>query len=157
MVEVGKSYEHGKGFANLQVPFLLQDGESRLHEPTPDDLWESQEGGVPAVKLDDLRNVWKLFRDAEARQSGAIGHGIYESVCSPGADVESIWFRASMLAMLNQMQPELLAQWIHDGQPDDAVFQVAATIPMEKMRTGVVRQGPPFDVEEFVRRIGART
>jgi hypothetical protein len=40
---------------------------------------------------------------------------------------------------------------------DDAVFQVAAPFPMEKMRTGVVRQGPPFDVEEFVKRIGVQT
>jgi len=50
-----------------------------------------------------------------------------------------------------------LAQWTHDGQFDDAVFDVAATFPMEKMRTGVVRQGPPFDVEEFVKQIGGRT
>jgi hypothetical protein len=38
----------------------------------------------------------------------------------------------------------------------DAVFDVAATFPMEKMRTGVIRQGPPFDVEEFVKQIGGR-
>jgi hypothetical protein len=62
-----------------------------------------------------------------------------------------------MVAMMTQMMPEVLAPWIHDGQPDDAVFQAAAAFPMEKMRTGVVREGPPFDVEEFVKRIGART
>jgi len=49
---------------------------------------------------------------------------------------------------------DLLAPWIRDGQPDDAVFEVAATFPMEKMRTGIVREGLPFDVEEFVKRIG---
>jgi hypothetical protein len=119
----------------------------------PPDLWDSQEGNVPAVKPDDLRNVWKLFRDVQARNPGqgaVIGNRIYESVCSPGADVESVWFRASMLAMLTQMQPELLVEWIHDGQPDDVVFEVASAFPIEKMRTGVVRQGPPLDVEEFV-------
>jgi len=41
----------------------------------------------------------------------------------------------------------------HDGEFDDAVFQVAATFPMEKMRTGVVREGLPFDVDEFVKQI----
>jgi hypothetical protein len=61
-----------------------------------------------------------------------------------------------MLAMMMQMMPDMLAQWTHDGDLDDAVFQVAATFPMEKMRTGVVREGPPFDVEEFVKQIGAR-
>lgn len=53
--------------------------------------------------------------------------------------------------------PELLASWTHDGQLDDAVFEVAATFPMHKMKTGVVREGPPFDVEEFVKQIAART
>jgi len=47
-------------------------------------------------------------------------------------------------------------QWTHDGELDDAVFQIAATFPMEKMRTGVVREGLPFDVEEFVKQIGTR-
>ena len=90
-------------------------------------------------------------------KGAGISNSLYESVCTPGAAVESVWFRASMLARLKQMQPELLAQWTHDGQLDDAVFDVAATFPMEKMRTGVVRQGPPFDVEEFVKQIGGRT
>ncbi len=58
--------------------------------------------------------------------------------------------------MLTKMMPDLLAPWTHDGQLDAAVFQVAATFPIEKMRTGVVREGPPFDVEEFVKQIGAR-
>jgi len=49
-----------------------------------------------------------------------------------------------MLWTLKQMQPDPLAQWTHDGEFDDAVFQVAATFPMEKMRTGVVREGLPF-------------
>jgi hypothetical protein len=62
-----------------------------------------------------------------------------------------------MLAMMTQMMPDMLAQWTHDGELDDAVFQVAATFPMQKMRTGVVREGPPFDAEDFMRQIGART
>jgi hypothetical protein len=61
------------------------------------------------------------------------------------------------LWLLKQMMPELVAQWTHDGQLDDVVFKVAATFPMEKMKTGVVREGPPFDVEEFVKQIGGQT
>ncbi len=59
--------------------------------------------------------------------------------------------------LIKQMMPEPLARWMRDGQPDDVVFDVAATFRMEKMQTGVVREGPPFDVEEFVKQIGART
>ncbi len=72
------------------------------------------------------------------------------------ADVMSVWYRAGMLWALKQVQPDLLAQWTHNGELDDAVFQVAATFPMEKMRTGVVRNALPFDVEEFVKQIGGR-
>jgi hypothetical protein len=65
-----------------------------------------------------------------------------------------VWYRASILALTTKIRPDFLAGWIRGGQPDDAVFEVAATFPMEKMRTGVVREGLPFDVEEFVKRIG---
>jgi hypothetical protein len=128
-------------------------------EPPPD-LWESQESDVPAVSAVDLRNMYKLFCEAEARnpgQSGSIGSMVYQSVCSPGADVVSVWYRASMLGILTKMMPELLAKWTHNGQPDDVVFEIAAAFPMEKMRTGVVREGPPLDVDEFVKQIAART
>ena len=112
----------------------------------PPDLWEQQTGDVPAVKPDDLKNVWRLF----GGQSRASGESVYKSVCSPGADARSVWYRASMLALTIKMRPELLAPWISDGLPVNAVFEVAATFPMEKMRTGIVREGLPFDVEEFV-------
>jgi hypothetical protein len=133
--------------------------EPRPAEPPPD-LWESQEGAVPAVSPDDLRSVWKLTRDAQARNPGectSIGNTVYQRVCSPGADAVAVWYRASMLGMLQIIPESPLAQWTHDGELDDVVFQVAATFPIEKMRTGVVREGMPFDVEEFVKQIGAGT
>jgi hypothetical protein len=122
----------------------------------PPDLWEQQTGDVPAVKSDDLKNVWRLFGDMKAHNpglSGAAGDSVYKSVCSPGADARSVWYRASMLALTIKLTPDLLAPWIRDGEPDHAVFEVAATFPMEKMRTSIVRAGLPFDVEEFVKRI----
>jgi hypothetical protein len=61
-----------------------------------------------------------------------------------------------MLWMLKTLPESPLAQWTHDGEFDDAVFIVAAAFPMKKLRTGVVYDVPPFDVEEFVKRIGAR-
>jgi hypothetical protein len=126
----------------------------------PPDLWESQEGGVPTVNPADLKKVWQVSADFKARnpgQSGSIGSTVYQSVCSPGANVVAVWYRASMLCVLEQMMPELLASWTHDGQLDDGVFEVMSTFPVQRMKTGVAREGPPFDVEEFVKQIGART
>jgi len=126
----------------------------------PPDLWAgSQEGdSVAAVHPADLRNVWRLFRDAQSRNPGqctSVGNGVYESVCSPGADVLAVWFRASMLELMTQ--PDMLAQWTHNGELDDFVFEVAATFPMKKMQAGVAYDGPPFEVQEFVKQVGART
>jgi hypothetical protein len=120
----------------------------------------SQEGEVPAVSPDDLKKVWKVCDEFEARnpdQCGSIGSGVYESVCSPGADVTAVWYRVAMLGLITRTMPEMLARWTHNGQLDDVVSEVAATFPMKKMRTGIVYEGPPFDVEEFVKQIGART
>lgn len=154
------------GYEGISHVSVLYVGNAVIHlaEPKPaelpPDLWESQEGVVAAVSAVDLRNVWQLSADFEAHNpghTGSIGSTVYESVCSPGADVMSVWYRASMLWVLKQMMPEQLAQWTHDGQLNDLVFEVAATFPMEKMKAGVVREGPPFDVDEFVKQIGART
>jgi hypothetical protein len=37
--------------------------------------------------------------------------------------------------------------------PDDAVFHVAATIPMSRTQIGVVYKQPPFDVGEFIKQV----
>jgi len=120
------------------------------------DLQNALGDEVPAVNPDDLRNVWKMTRDIQAR-NGATASSLYESMCSPGADVMDVWYRASMLGMLQMLPEAPLKPWTHNGGLDDRVFQVAATIPMKKMRVGVVHAGPPFDVQEFVKQIGART
>jgi len=125
------------------------------------DFWSAPGHEVAAVNPDDLRNVWRLFRDVQAHtpagQSGSIDGGMYKSVCSPEANVMAVWYRASMLGMLQMLPESPLTPWTHDGKLDDAVFQVAATFPMKKMDVGVVQQGPPFDVQEFVKQIGVRT
>lgn len=46
----------------------------------------------------------------------------------------------------------LIPPWLHDGQPEEAVFKVLAAIPMTGLPPGG-RQGLPFDVEEFRRLI----
>ena len=155
------------GYAGISHVSVLYVGHAVIHlaeskpEGPPPDFWKFQEGSVAAVDPDDMKKLWLLFRDVQSRSDSgggvAIDMRLYERACSPGADVQAVWFRAAILETLKQLRPELLAPWIHDGEFDDAVFQVAATFPMKKMRTGVVREGLPFDVEGFVKRIGARS
>jgi hypothetical protein len=47
----------------------------------------------------------------------------------------------------------LFSRWVHNGEFEDAVLKVAAKFPMKKLNVGVVHQGLPFDVEEFVKQI----
>lgn len=108
---------------------------------------------VPAVDPEDLRIVWQIGKDIQAQHSGpkAVGGVIFEQACKPGADVEAVFYRATQIWMIDHIAPELLAQFTRDGQPDDAVFRAAAKVPMEWMGVGIVREGPPFDVNEFLR------
>jgi hypothetical protein len=113
-------------------------------------------GDIAAVSPDDLRNVWLMMRDV--KEGTSIDVRAYESACGGGADVMAVCYRASMLGLLQMVVPgKLVNLWLHDGELDDAVFQVAATFPMKNMEVGVVQNGPPFDVEEFLKQIGERT
>ena len=88
--------------------------------------------------------------------SGDVGTDLSGYRVSPGAEAIAAWYRAGMLWMMKMFPESPLAQWTHDGEFDDAFFDVAATIPMKKMATGIVYDGPPFDVEEFVKRVAAK-
>jgi hypothetical protein len=125
------------------------------------DFFGARGNTVAAVNPDDLRNVWTMMRAVEARatpgQSGSVSSGLYESACSPGANVMAVWYRASILGVLQMLPGSPLTPWSHEGQLDDAVFQIAATFPMQKLPVGLVKNGLPFDVQELVKQIGART
>jgi hypothetical protein len=144
--------------AGLRVIHLA---EPKATEGAAPDLWSASGDDVAAANPDDLRKVWRLIRDLQARNPGGQGSIIddrmYKEVCSSGADVQAVWYRTSILGLLQILPDSPLTPWTHDGELDDAVFHVAATFPMKKMEVGVVHQGPPFDVQEFVRQIGART
>ena len=159
------------GYSGISHVSVLYVGHAVLHlaEPTPveppDLLAVSGEGDfVAAVDPADLKNVWAMFRNSQAQDLERGDGGTttidvrgYQRVCSPGANAMAVWYRASMLGMLNMFSEAPLKSWTHDGDFDDAVFQVAATFPMNKMRTSVVYDEPPFDVEGFVKQVGART
>jgi hypothetical protein len=84
-----------------------------------------------------------------------IGVEQWKSACSPGADVRAVFFRVSMLRILQMFSGSgaLISPWLHDGKPDDAVFKVVATLPMTGLQPGTPRQGFPFDAEELIKLI----
>lgn len=115
-------------------------------------------GDVAAVDAADLKAVRAFMRNSRPGPTArGISGGMYESMCSPGANVEAVWYRASMLGLLEMLAGKMLTPWTNDGELDDKVIQVAATFPMKKMEVGVIHEGPPFDVAEFLKQIGART
>jgi hypothetical protein len=124
------------------------------------DFFGARGNDVAAVNPDDLRKVWTMMRDLEARalagQGASISSVLVESACGPGANVLAVWYRASILGVLQTLPGKPLTPWSHGGELDDAVFQIAATFPMKKLPVGLVKNGPPFDVQELVRQIEAR-
>ena len=81
----------------------------------------------------------------------ATGINVFESICSPGADVCAVWYRASLLQLCERLG--LLSRWLNDDRLNDAVIKVAADFPMDKLEAGVVRKDLPLDVQEFLKRI----
>lgn len=121
---------------------------------------------VPEVDPDDLKTVWKINRDVQARHPGqqaATGRGVFEHACKPGADIQAVGYRIAVLSMLIHLasSPENpikeLGPWLKEDQLEDVVFTAAARIPMKWMGVGIVRDGPPLDVNEFVRLCGRET
>jgi hypothetical protein len=125
------------------------------------DFFGARGNDVTTVNSIDLRNVWKMIRDSRARtpavQSGSFSSGLFENACSPGANVVAVWYRASILEVLQMLPENPLMPWSREGELDDAVFQIAATFPMKKLPISLVKNGLPLDVQELVKQISART
>jgi len=131
-------------------------GKLKAPEQTPDTQRPLPFGGkpgepVPAVDPEDLKAVWQIGKEAEARGVKAIGDVIFKQACKPGADTGAVYYRATSIWMMDRFAPEPLAQFMRDGEPDDAVFRAAAKVPMEWTGVGIVQTGPPFDVNEFLK------
>ena len=129
---------------------------------------------VPEVDPEDVKAIWQETRDRQARHPGqnvATGFGRMKAICKPGANVQAVWYRSTMIWLLNRFAQEQLAPWVKDEQVSDAVFRTMATIPMqwavhtpqeglsinvEEFFHRLREQGLPIDVEEFFRRLRER-
>jgi len=109
---------------------------------------------VAEVDPDDLKSFWQEIRDLRARHLGQdVSIGFEAKVISkPAANAGAVWYRSCMIQVLNQLAQEQFAPWIKDEEVSDAVFRTMATIPMEWIGH-TEREGLPFDVEEFFRRL----
>ena len=78
-----------------------------------------------------------------------------EGVLSPGTNFGDVFCRLSWLRHLQILSEadHLNFPWIHDGEPEDAIFKALAVVPMTGRRPGVAYEGPPFDLEELMKLI----
>lgn len=106
----------------------------------------AEEGGaIPPVAEDDLRRLDAMCADMTKRYCGKDGIVSLDAMaraCSPDANLPAVWLRHTQLRSLYRQG--LLAEWQHGTVLDDAVFRLAATIPMN---------GIHFDQEAFVRHL----
>jgi hypothetical protein len=103
----------------------------------------------PARPQDSLARAARNSGQHPGKQV-AMGMGLAEQICKPGADIPALGYRANMLWFLSQIARERFAAFTKDGQPIDAAFRAAAKVPVEWMGEGL-RHGAPFDVDEFLR------
>jgi hypothetical protein len=106
----------------------------------------AEEGApVPPVGRDDLRRLHETceyVRKQHPGKDGAVSIDVMASVCSPGANLPAVWFRHTRLRLL--VKQGRLAEWQRSTDLGDAVYQVAATIPII---------GFHLDEEDFLRRL----
>jgi len=113
---------------------------------------ESESDLVPPVDPADIRSVYRMQKEFQALvpNEGLMIHADeYKKACRPGASVGAVFERTSMLGVLQAaeiLRPE-------DAVIDDVVFQVLASIPMKRMKVGVVYDGLPFDTQEFLKEV----
>lgn len=110
---------------------------------------------VAEVDPDDLKTFWQETCSLYARapgQSVGMTSEVIKTFCKPGVNPEAVWYRSTMIWVLNRFAHDQFAPWVNNEEFADAVFRTMAAIPMEWIGHSD-REGLPFDVEEFFRRL----
>jgi len=100
---------------------------------------------IPPVAESDLKILHQVCVDRARRYSGkdgVVSLDLMARACSREANLPAVWLRHKELRLMARQG--LLAEWQHGTALDDAVFHVAATVPM---------LGVCFDREGFVRQL----
>lgn len=110
--------------------------------------------GEPVAEVDpeDLKTFWQESRKLQASHPEASIGFTAKRIAKPPANAAAVWLRSGMIWVLTRYAPEQMAPWMKDQGVSDAVFRTMATIPMEWIGA-TEREGLPFDVEEFFRRL----
>ena len=101
----------------------------------------SEQCGVPVVDPIDLRKAWNVFHEVQVLRPGeevGISLTSFERVCSHGADLSAVTYRAAMLQLLSG-HLEILSARLADPKLGDAVFEFAATFPMKYARAWSIK------------------
>ncbi len=109
--------------------------------------------GVPAGEITDLKSLWSLYKNIESRHPGeqfAVGRSVIEQALSATADVGAVGYRCAMLHILEKLPGDLLTPWKESGQLGDALFSVAARVPMNWIGVDTTCSGLPFDLHAFL-------
>jgi hypothetical protein len=120
----------------------IKDGEFQIDFNVPSWLEGDSNVPVPVVDPGDLKKVWELQNKAQKKYPGqntGIGLRFCENICSPGADVLAIWSRSTLLSGLGFLCTAAgkTFPWLKDGKPDDAVFNILATMPLTGKQSGI--------------------
>lgn len=107
---------------------------------------------VSEVDPDDLKTYWRETRKLEAKFPGKPISFSPKAIGKTWTNAPAVWYRSSMIWVLNQVAQEQLSPWIENEEISDVVFRTMATIPM--VWIGHAEQEVvPFNVEEFFRRL----
>jgi hypothetical protein len=115
--------------------------------------YRSENDLIPSVNPADLRSVEAVQRDVRSRFPGQqiiMDDDAWKRACSPEADLFAMFYRIAFLEMLADQG--LLSPWLHNGELDDAVFEVFAAFPIKRIPRGG-QEGFPFDIQELTKQI----
>ena len=104
---------------------------------------------IPCVEDQDLKSLHELSVERAKRycgKDGVISLEMTARACNANANLPAVWLRHTQLRSL--YREGLLADWQHGTNLEDAVFQVAATIPM---------RGARLDHKTFIESLRAKT
>ena len=104
---------------------------------------------IPAVDENDLKALHELAIDRAKRycgKDGVISIELTARACSPHANVPAVWLRHTQLRSI--FRAGRLAEWQRGTMLDQAVFRVAASMPMK---------GTKIDHDLFIQNLRATT